>query len=87
MKTTIGLAVLAAMSILAGCASTDQNAGSATAASPQADATAVAAKDDDYVTGSRLPRKGSGEQPTKSMSKQDWRLETNRGIGNAPPGS
>lgn len=59
MKTTFGLAALAAVAILAGCASTDQNAGNAT---PPSDATAAAAKEGDYVTGSRLPRRGSGDQ-------------------------
>lgn len=79
MKKQLTVALLAAAFGIAGCATTDTQPASS---SPSG----ASAKEEEYVTGSRLPRKASTEG-TKSLSKDDWRLETNRGIGNAPRGN
>ena len=69
-------AALAAAVGLAACAATDPKASTQ---SPSAGA------EDEVMTGSRIPRKSTGDQ--KAMSKEDWKLETGRGIGNAPRGN
>jgi hypothetical protein len=76
MKKTFAFAVLAAAFGLSGCAATEPNAGS----------TAAGGANDEVMTGSRIPRKASAE-PQKGMSKEDWRLESGRGIGNATRGN
>ncbi|MGE0356231.1 MAG: hypothetical protein AB7P08_04880 [Burkholderiales bacterium] len=76
MNRTLAIALLAAAAGAVGCAATDPSASTA----PQG------AANEEYVTGSRLPRKSTGE-PQKGMSKEDWRLESGRGIGNAPKGN
>lgn len=76
MNKTFAFAVLAAAFGLSACTATD----------PKADSTAAGASNDEVMTGSRIPRKASAE-PQKGMSKEDWRLESGRGIGNAPRGN
>lgn len=76
MKRTFAFAVLAAAFGIAGCTATD----------PKASTSPSTASNDEVVTGSRIPRKSTGE-PQKGMSKEDWRLESGRGIGNAPRGN
>jgi len=78
MSRTLAIAVFTAAFGIAGCAST-----ASTESQPTASAKAPA--EEEIVTGSRLPRKATGHQ--KAMSKEDWKLETNRGIGNAPRGN
>lgn len=75
MNRNLAIALLAAALGAAGCAATDPKASTA----PQG------ATNEEYVTGSRLPRKST--DPQKAMSKEDWRLESGRGIGNAPKGN
>ncbi len=78
MNKTLAISVFAVFAAafgLAGCASTET----------QPTASSKAPVEEEVVTGSRLPRKATGDQ--KAMSKEDWKLETGRGIGNAPRGN
>ena len=61
---------------LAGCA-VDPAATSQTASKP---------KDNETITGSRIPRPTSGDQPVTQMTGETWKRESSSAIGNQPTG-
>lgn len=78
MKKIAAFASLVAAFGLAGCATDPTNTTSTEAAAP--------ADTGEVVTGSRLPRKATGSQPVKNVSKEDW-TRSQGVIGNAPRGN
>ena len=76
MDKYLAIAFIAGALGLAGCATTDPNSTTAPSAT----------KDKEYVTGSRLPRKTSADQPVGSISKEDWQRGSSSVITNAPKG-
>ena len=76
MYKYLAITFLAGALGLAGCA-TD----------PKAASEPRAAKDEEVITGSRIPRKGSTDQPVTSVSGEAWRRESSTVIGNMPRGN
>ena len=72
------LAAIAVTLGIAGCATPDQKADSASAPAP---------KNEEFVTGSRIPVRASGSQPVSSVSGDTWRRENSQVIGNSPRGN
>jgi ABC-type glycerol-3-phosphate transport system substrate-binding protein len=76
MDNCLAIAAVAAALGIAGCA-TDPKAASAPSAS----------KDQETITGSRIPAKPSSAQSVKSVSGDAWRRESTTVIGNQPRGN
>ena len=76
MDNYLAIAVVSAALGLAGCA-TD----------PKSDSTPSASKDQETVTGSRIPPKPTAAQSVKSVSGDAWRRESSTVIGNQPRGN
>ncbi len=76
MDNYLAIAVVAAALGLAGCA-TDPKAASVPSAS----------KDQESITGSRIPPKPSAAPSVRSVSGESWRRESSPVIGNQPRGN
>lgn len=76
MDNYLAIAVVATALGLAGCA-TDPKAASAPSAT----------KDQETITGSRIPPKPSAAPTVKSVSGEAWRRESAPVIGNQPRGN
>jgi hypothetical protein len=76
MNRFLAFAAFAAALGLAGCAVPDQKAESA-----------PAPKNDEYVTGSRIPVRSGSSQPVTSVSGDTYRRESSAVIGSSPRGN
>lgn len=76
MNNHLAIVAVAAALGLAGCA-TDPNTASVPSAS----------KDQEVITGSRIPAKSTSSTPVKSVSGDAWRRESAPVIGNQPRGN
>jgi outer membrane lipoprotein SlyB len=77
MDKYLAIAAAAVALGLAGCA-TDQKA---------ATSDAGAGKDQETITGSRIPAKSTPDRAVQSVSGEAWRRDTAPVIGNAPRGN
>jgi hypothetical protein len=71
MKATLGIALLAVASLLAGCASHEPMAAAPSKAA--APATDSMASEERSKLGTRIPVKPPESQPVKSIGNQEWR--------------
>jgi hypothetical protein len=71
MQKHLAIAFLAGALGLAGCATTEPQGKAAPG--PQAGTAPSAAKNDEVLTGSRIPRKTLGEQPVSQISSEEIR--------------
>ncbi|MBL0143789.1 MAG: hypothetical protein IPP91_17200 [Betaproteobacteria bacterium] len=82
MKSILAVAILAGALGAAGCATTEPQAKAA--ANSQASAAPKAAKSEEMLTGSRIPRKTTGSQPVVSISDDEIRRNSAPEIYIAP---
>jgi hypothetical protein len=76
MNKLFAIALMAGTVGIAGCAS-----------DPKSASTPSASKDEEVFTGSRLPRKVSTDQPSKTISGDTWRRDSTSVIGSQPRGN